>query len=453
MQYKMILCGFFTIFVPLDYPPLKTCMLSTEKRNLIRLLMQQEIVPAIGCTEPISVALCTAKASQALKKRPEKIEAYLSANVVKNAMGVGIPGTGMIGLPIAIALGALRGNPDNGLELLKDITPEDVKNGKRFIDERRVQVHLHSEIIDNLYIEIRCSAGEDSSRAVIRGNHTCFSTVEKNGETLFNETITGKGTADNEGSLPLTFQTICEYAIESPVEELSFILEAAMMNKKVSEEALSRNYGHNVARSVSNRKGRHIFGDNLHSRMVISTAGACDVRMDGSMMPVMSNSGSGNQGIAASMPILTYAENEHASEENLIRALTLSGLLVIYMKQHLGKLSALCGCVVASTGSSCGITYLMGGSNEQIMFAAKNMIANITGMICDGAKPGCALKIASSVSTATLSAVMAMENEVVSSLEGIIDEDIDQTIRNMALIGNSGMRETDRMVLDIMTRK
>lgn len=428
-------------------------MLPTKERILIKSLMQREIVPAIGCTEPISVALCTAQASSILKKRPEKIEAYLSANVIKNAMGVGIPGTGMIGLPIAITLGALKGNPQNGLELLKDVTPEDVMNGQRFIAEGRVQIHLQSDVSDNLYIEIRCSAGDDSSRVVIRGSHTHFSSVERNGETLFNEKNIETVAAENEEWLPLTFKTICEYACESPVEELSFMLDAALMNKKVSEEAMIHSYGHNVARSMSNRKGRHIFGDNLHSRMVISTAGACDVRMDGAMMPVMSNSGSGNQGIAATMPILTYAENEHCPEEKLIRALTLSGLLMIHMKQHLGKLSALCGCVVASTGSSCGITYLMGGSNEQIVYAAKNMIANITGMICDGAKPSCALKIASSVSTATLSAVMAMENQVVSSMEGIIDEDIDQTIRNMAVIGNSGMQETDRMVLDIMTRK
>lgn len=423
--------------------------------------MQQEIVPAIGCTEPISVALCTARACQVLAKRPAKIDVYLSGNVIKNAMSVGIPGTGMIGLPISIALGALSGNPEKGLELLKDITPEDVRNGKRFIDEGSVQIHLHDEISDRLYIEVRCSAGEDSSRVVIRGGHTRFTTVERNGEFLYHDrdadtetdADTATGVVKEQAYLPLTFQTILDYACESPVDELSYILEAARMNKKVTEEALQHSYGHNVARSMKNPKGRHLFGDNLHSRMVIATAAACDARMGGSLMPVMTNSGSGNQGIAASMPILTYAENEQVTEEKLVRALTISGLLVIYMKQHLGLLSPMCGCVVASTGSSCGITYLMGGSNQQIIYASKNMIANITGMICDGAKPGCALKIASSVSTATLSAMMAMEDEVVSSQEGIIDEEIDKTIRNMALIGNSGMQHTDRIVLDIMTKK
>ena len=187
--------------------------------------------------------------------------------------------------------------------------------------------------------------------------------------------------------------------------------------------------------------------------MLIATAGACDVRMDGAKLAVMSNSGSGNQGIAATLPVLSYAEEIGADEQTLIRALVLSNLAVIYIKQHLGRLSALCGCVVASTGSSCGITYLMGGTYEQITFATKNMIGNITGMICDGAKPSCSLKITSGTSTALLSAVMAIENGMVSKQEGIVDEDVDQTIRNMAKIGKEGMLETDKVVLDIMTNK
>lgn len=428
-------------------------MLSTYKRILINRLMQQEIVPSVGCTEPVAVALCTAKACSILGKKVEKIEASLSANVLKNALGVGIPGTGMTGLPIAIALGGLTGRPEEGLELLKQVTPEQVEQGKRFIEEGRIEIRQQTGISDKLYIRIRCSAGKDSAVAVISGSHNHFTYIEKNEEILLNEPVTGNKEDGEENTLPLDFRTVYEYAVESPLEELSFILEAARMNREASAKAILHNYGHNVAGSLKNRNGLHIFGDNLHTRMVISTAGACDMRMDGGLIPVMSNSGSGNQGIAATIPILTYAESESCSEEQLIRALTMSSLLIIYIKQQLGRLSALCGCVVASTGSSCGITYLMGGSYEQIVYAAKNMIANITGMICDGAKPGCALKIASGVSTAALSAVMAMEDEVVTSQEGIVDEDIDRTIENLARIGNSGMLETDKLVLDIMTKK
>lgn len=207
------------------------------------------------------------------------------------------------------------------------------------------------------------------------------------------------------------------------------------------------------AAACAGDRGKNLFGENPHSRMISATAGACDARMDGALIPVMSNSGSGNQGVAATLPVLTYAEDTGCDEESLIRALILSNLSVIYIKQYLGRLSALCGCVVAASGSSCAITYLMGGDYAQVTFAIKNMIANITGMICDGAKPSCALKIASGTSTAMLSALMAMENKVVTSQEGIVDDDVDKTIQNLAIIGSKGMAETDKIVLDVMTRK
>ncbi|HBU46024.1 MAG TPA: hypothetical protein DEB36_09710, partial [Porphyromonadaceae bacterium] len=225
------------------------------------------------------------------------------------------------------------------------------------------------------------------------------------------------------------------------------------MNREASLQSQKQSYGHNVAKSLTGDRGKALFGENPHSRMISATAGACDARMDGALIPVMSNSGSGNQGVAATLPVLTYAEDAGCDEESLIRSLILSNLSVIYIKQYLGRLSALCGCVVASAGSSCGITYLMGGNYRQVTFAIKNMIANITGMICDGAKPSCALKIASGTSTAMLSALMAIENRVVTSQEGIVNEDVDKTIQNLAIIGNQGMAETDRIVLQVMTHK
>ena len=191
------------------------------------------------------------------------------------------------------------------------------------------------------------------------------------------------------------------------------------MNKKAVESSREGTFGHDVSKKIEGEKGRYLFGDNLHSQMLVATTGACDARMAGAMVPVMSNSGSGNQGIAATLPVLTYAENTGCTEEQLIRALVISNLSMIYIKQYIGRLSPLCGCVIASTGASCGITYLMGGTYEQVTYAAKNMVANITGMICDGAKPSCSLKIASGVSTATLSALMAIENTTVTNQEGL----------------------------------
>ena len=426
-------------------------MLADKERTEIKLLMQQEIIPAVGCTEPIAVSLCTARATEVLGEIPDKIDVHLSANIIKNAMGVGIPGTGMNGLPIAIALGALIGKSEKGLELLDNISHEDVERGKKFINDKIININLKDNISEKLYIEVHCINKENRSVATITGNHTFFSHIELNGKTLYKNDTDSKENLKNRPQL--SFRKIYLYATESPIDELEFILDAARMNKRAAERSYNGQFGHNVSKNIKGETGQRIFGDNLHSRMVSSTAGACDVRMAGAMVPVMSNSGSGNQGIAATLPVLTFAENTSASDEQLIRALILSNLSMIYIKQHIGRLSALCGCVVASTGSSCGITYLMGGNYNQITFAAKNMIANITGMICDGAKPSCALKIASGVSTATLSALMAIEDGVASPLEGIIDQDIDQTIRNLALIGNNGMSETDKVVLDIIINK
>lgn len=429
-----------------------TIMLQEQERIQIKQLMQAEIIPAIGCTEPIAVSLCVAKATELLGNLPEKIEVLLSANILKNAMGVGIPGTGMIGLPIAIALGALIGKSAYELEVLKELTPDDVERGKAYIDENRIHIALKENIEDKLYIEVHCSANGHSSVAVIRSNHTLFTFLQQD-DTVLLDTPVETSSSEDSSAPKLTFSKVYEFAATSPIDELSFILEAAKMNQVASIEAQKHSYGHNVSKSLLSARGQALYGNNPHSRMISATAGACDARMDGALIPVMSNSGSGNQGVAATLPVLTYSESIDCTEEELTRALTLSSLMVIYIKQHLGRLSALCGCVVASTGSACGITYLMGGTLEQITFAAKNMIANITGMICDGAKPSCALKIASGISTATLSSLMAMESKVVSEQEGIIDKDIDKTIQNLGRIGRQGMQETDKVVLDIMTHK
>ncbi len=426
-------------------------MLPIKERERIRALMQQEIIPAIGCTEPMAVSLCTAKATEVLGEQPDTITVSLSTNVLKNAMGVGIPGTGMIGLPIAIALGALVGKSENELEVLKGLTPADVEKGKQFIDEGRITIRHQENAPDTLYIKVVCHAKENRATAVIQGSHTSFSFIEKNGTILLEKKTESQEEADE--AIWLTFQKTYDYAIHSPIEELAFILDAAKMNKKAVESSREGVFGHDVSKKIEGEKGKYLFGDNLHSQMVATTTGACDARMAGAMVPVMSNSGSGNQGIAATLPVLTFAENTGCSEEQLIRALVLSNLSMIYIKQYIGRLSPLCGCVIASTGASCGITYLMGGTYEQITYAAKNMVANITGMICDGAKPSCALKIASGVSTATLSALMAIEDTTVTDQEGIVDDDIDKTIENLALIGTKGMNETDQIVLDILTNK
>lgn len=422
-------------------------------RKRIISLVNKEVVPAIGCTEPMAVALCTAKAATTLGRRPDRIEVFLSPNMLKNAMGVGIPGTGMIGLPIAVSLGALIGKPEYELEVLKDLTPATLEQGKRYINDADIDIKLKQGNVDKLYIEVVCRAGSDMATAIISGSHTHFVYVERNGEVVMDNRGGHGGSDEEEDDIQLNFRLVYDFATTAPLDEISFILKTKEYNMKAAEESIKGNYGHCLGKTMDRPLSHGIFGNNIFSHILSRTASACDARMGGAMIPVMSNSGSGNQGICATNPVVVYAMENENTEEELIRALMLSHLTAIYIKQSLGKLSALCGCVVASTGSSCGITYLMGGDYTRICNSVKNMVANLTGMICDGAKPSCALKISSGVSTALLSALLSMEGKCVTSAEGIVDDDVDKCIHNLTSIGADAMRATDDMVLDIMTHK
>ena len=427
-------------------------MLPESERKQIIDLIHREVIPAIGCTEPIAVALCVARATETLGTEPERIAVRLSANILKNAMGVGIPGTGMIGLPIAVALGALIGRSEYQLEVLRDVTPEAVERGRQMIDQKRITIALKEGISEKLYIETEVEAAGHQATAVIAGGHTTFVYVDRDGEVLLDKRGGGASESEEEG-VELTLRRVWDFAMTTPLDEIRFILESRRLNWAAAEKSFTGEYGHCVGRTLRCDRERRVMGDSIFTRILSYTSAACDARMAGAMIPVMSNSGSGNQGIAATMPVAVYAEEIGATEEQTIRALTLSHLTVIYIKQSLGRLSALCGCVVAATGSSCGIVYLMGGGYEQMAAAVKNMIANLTGMICDGAKPSCAMKLTSGVSTAVLSAMMAMDGRCVSPVEGIIEEDVDRCIHNLTAIGRDGMNETDRLVLDIMTHK
>lgn len=431
-------------------------MLSEELRSAISELVKREVVPAVGCTEPVAVALAVARATELLGCLPSKIRVGLSANVLKNAMGVGIPGTGMIGLPIAIALGAIIGKSEYGLEVLKDVDPQAVLQGRRFIEEGRVEVALVEDAPNLLHIEAEVQAGEKSAKAVISGSHTHFVYL-RDPESVKLDLAAGSkdsGVSGNQNTADpvLNMATVWEYATTSPIEEIDFILEARRLNKAAALTALDEGFGHSLGFTIRT-KGLAYFGDTPVEHMLVYTSAACDARMAGAVVPVMSNSGSGNQGITATMPVVSFAEDIGADEEATARALMLSHLTSIYIKQSLGRLSALCGCVVASTGASSGLVYLMGGGYTQVQAAVKNMIANLAGMVCDGAKPSCSMKISSGVSTAMMSALLAMNGRCVTSSEGIVHDDVDRTVRNLTSIGRDAMRETDRLVLSIMTDK
>ena len=425
-------------------------------------LLRSEVIPAIGCTEPIAVALCTARAKELLGTEPDKITVYLSKNVYKNALAVGIPNTGMTGLPIAIALGATIGKSEYMLEVLRDATPEAVAYAKQYMLRVPTTIKVDYDAPSLLYIHVEVAKGNQTAQATIIDEHTNFvpSTIPNSQSPI------GSTPSNSEASEPsdLSLRRVYDFAMEVDTCELTFLLEGAQMNTAAAETSFAEQYGHGLGRllcPISNIQypiggtpsAQSLFGDTLFTKIISYTCGACDARMSGAMVQVMSNSGSGNQGISCSIPVYLYAKENQCTKEQALRALALSNLTVIYIKQSLGRLSALCGCVVAATGSAAGITYLMGGNYEEITYAIKNMIANISGMICDGAKPGCALKVTSGVATAIFSAYLAMQHSYADSTEGIVEDDIDRTIRNLTRIGHDGMKVTDDLILDIMTHK
>ncbi|KYH35351.1 serine dehydratase alpha chain [Clostridium tepidiprofundi DSM 19306] len=424
----------------------------SDCRKFIELL-KTEVVPALGCTEPIAVALAASKGIQALEKEAESIDVFVSGNILKNGMGVGIPGTGMTGLDIAAALGAIGGNPDAELEVLKDITKEDVNEAVKMVEEGKVTI-IHKNVPDKLYIEVICKTKEEYSKVVIKQKHTNIVLIERNGNAIFKDNSSEENvvttTEDRDFA---TIDNIHEFAHDVELDDIKFLLESVKLNKNVAKEGLEGDYGLKVGKTIAENVKKGILCDDIQSYAMSLTAAASDARMAGCMCPVMSNSGSGNQGITVTLPIVAVAEKLESSEEKLLRALAIGHLTAIHIKTYLGRLSALCGATVAATGASVGITYLLGGNCTQAKYAIKNMVGNVAGMICDGAKIGCALKVSTCTSAAVQSALLAINDIVISEKEGVIDRDIEKTIKNLGTIATQGMNQTDNVILDIMVSK
>lgn len=425
-------------------------------------LVKKEVKPALGCTEPAAVSLAVARSREALGcseyKDIESIEVEVSANILKNGMGVGIPGTGMVGLRIAAALGATCGKSAYGLEVLKDLGANSIDEAKEMNDSNMLVIKL-ADTPKKLYIKATVAAAGHTASTVIEDGHDRIVSVMLDGRELLQDSLhTEDGTSYRNADKStrdygLSVREIVEFAQYVPLGEIEFILDSVTLNKTLSDEGLHGNYGLNVGRTIMENMKSDLLGNSLLTYAMAVTAAASDARMDGCLLPAMSNSGSGNQGITATLPVIAFAEKSGAGKEQLARALMLSHLTAIHIKGYLGKLSALCGCVIASTGSACGIVYLKGGGYMEICCAIKNMIGNITGMVCDGAKESCALKVASGVSSAVQSALLAMNDICVASHDGIIDSSIEKTIENLGTIGSEGMQSADKMILDIMVGK
>ena len=431
-------------------------------------LIRKEVKPALGCTEPIAVALAVAKAMEIMEDKrgtvsPDwrmmdgwTLSIEVSGNILKNGMGVGIPGTGMVGLHIAAALGAVCGKSEYGLEVLHDLDEASISRAKQLVENKSVTVGL-ADTDHKLYVKATVLAEDNHSAcAVIEDDHDNIV------ETWYDATILtsshkaeGSDCPDQKTTLDynLTVREILDFATTVAYEDIGFILESRTLNLALAHEGLKGCYGLKVGYAINLEDNKEVFGGDFLSYAMSLTAAASDARMAGCTLAAMSNSGSGNQGITVTMPVIAYSIKYGTDDERLARALVLSHLIAIHIKGYLGKLSALCGCVIASTGSSCGLVYLRGGDYEQICAAIKNMIGNITGMVCDGAKVGCAMKVASGVSSALQSAVLAREGICISEHDGIIEKDIEKTIQNLGRIGSIGMQNTDNMILDIMVCK
>lgn len=419
--------------------------------NVFLCKLKEEFVPALGCTEPVAVAYAAALGREILNESPEKIEFLVSGNIFKNGMGVGIPGSGMVGLTIAGAMGALGGNPNWGLEVLDGISTDVIEKSKEFVKNNKISVDVKYNV-PKLYIECICYSGNNTSRVIIENRHTNVVLKEKNGKVIFKKDM--EETGEKEGELKgWSFKKIYDFIEEVDIKDIEFLQKGIALNNNIAKEGLIGNYGLQVGKSMMLSIEKGLLSKDFMNKSIMLTAAASDARMAGSSMPVMANCGSGNQGISVTIPVVVAAEELGASQDKLLRAMALALLVSIYMKSFVGQLSALCGVLLSTTGAACGITYIMGGNLEQLGMTLQNMTGSVTGMICDGAKFGCSQKISSSVGAAIQSSLLAMNHNHLDGLNGIIDDDIDATIRNIGRLATEGMEVTDDVILQTMLDK
>ena len=415
--------------------------------------VKKEVVPALGCTEPISLAFAAAVAAEKLGKPVEYIKAKVSGNLMKNGMGVTVPGTGTTGLIIAAAVGALGGDPDAKLEVLKGLTSEQVEAAKIMIAENKVELSV-AEVPNALYSEATVFNGQDSVRVCIADEHTNIVQIEINGKTVF-ESKNDTETSDTAGySLAgVKALDIYKFAMQVPLAEIAFIKEAAVMNESLSKIGMSGKYGLKIGATMNRNIKTGLMDDSLLTKILMRTAAASDARMGGASLPAMTNSGSGNQGIAATMPVVVVAEHIKANDEALTRALILSHMMAIYIHDKLPKLSAFCAVTTASMGAAAGMALLLKTDYQSVSMAISNMIGDVAGMICDGASNSCAMKVSTSAAAAYKAVLMALDGTRVTGSEGIVDADVDQSISNLGQLASLGMVQTDGQILEIMLNK
>ncbi|WP_053956132.1 serine dehydratase subunit alpha family protein [Inediibacterium massiliense] len=422
-----------------------------ELQKLIIETLRKEVIPAVGCTEPVAVALACAKAKEMTHEAIEKVNILVSPNIYKNGLGVGIPNTNEVGLYIAAALGIVGGKSEKKLEVLQDITPVHVKKGKELIHSEKISIGI-KDTKEKIYIEVIVKTKKDKIKVMIEGKHDLFVYISQNEKILLDERKGHKKNKDEDISLyDLKIVDLIEEIEKISYDNLAFLLEGLYMNEKVALEGLKKKVGMGVGMSLYENIQKGILSDDLMNQAMMLTAAASDVRMSGENISVMSSNGSGNNGLTAILPIVAYKNKFSVKEEDLTKALAISHMINSYIKFYIGRLSALCGCgVAAATGASVAIVWLMGGNKKQINGAIQNMLGNISGMICDGAKVGCALKLSTAASTAIQSALLALNEHVIPHQNGIIGESAEDTIRNLGKLSIEGMENMDQVILQVM---
>lgn len=410
-------------------------------------ILEHELVPALGCTEPIAIAFCAAKAAEVLGREPEHIVVESSGNIIKNVKAVTVPNSnGLKGIDVAAVLGAIGGNAAKELEVLSEITGEHIDKAVKLLEDKDYCVCRLLEGVENLHIIVTAYAGTENALVEIKSTHTHITRIEKNGKGIFAQSDLVHGAGDDIKQL-LNVKDILTFANTLHIDDVRQVLDRQIAyNTAISQEGLTHDYGARVGKTLL----ASYDANNLVIRARAAAAAGSDARMSGCAMPVVINSGSGNQGITVTMPVLEYAKALHADADKLYRALALANLISLHQKRFIGSLSAYCGAVCAACGAACGVAYLYGAGYEEISCTIINTITNIGGMVCDGAKPSCAAKISSAVDASLLAFNLQKNGGCFSEGEGLVKRDVEATIRAVGKMGHDGMKSTDVEILNIM---
>lgn len=426
-----------------------------NKEQMLELL-RKDVVPALGCTEPVCVALCAANAGKLIEDNIEAIEVFTNAGIYKNGMSAGIPNCAMVGLDWAAALGAFLQNPEKNLELLADVTDVILKKAEALVEAGKVSVKV-DETAKSLYVKCIIRTKDEEAICVIQNAHTNIVHLSRNGEVLLEKetaTTTAGDDALVNALLAVTIADIRKLVATANEEELEFMLDGVAMNESLAAYSEANEVGVGIAKNLRKEINAGLLANDLANKIVLQVSSAAESRLDGCSLPTMSSSGAGTKGLVVILPVSETAKAIGASKLQTVQALAFAHLVNRYINAYVGKLSPMCSCVMcSSTAASAGITWLLGGNDEQITYAIRNMCGTVTGMLCDGGKVGCALKVSTGSFAALMSAIHAVNNVALRVSDGICAETAEQCIKNMARIGNQGMQATDAEILAIMTTK